>query len=81
MRAAEREMKVGDVVWDTARRETLARRDATDAVTHIATRENVDGNVVIWMEQVTDEQYRKRMQALRVRWPGASGSNSCTERS
>jgi hypothetical protein len=29
-------------------------------MTHIAIQEKLDGKVVDWMEQVTDEQYRKR---------------------
>jgi hypothetical protein len=28
-------------------------------MTHIAIQEKLDGKVVDWMEQVTDEQYRK----------------------
>ena len=31
----------------------------TTAMTHIAIQEKLDGKVVDWMEQVTDEQYRK----------------------
>jgi hypothetical protein len=30
----------------------------TTAMTHIAIQEALDGKVVDWMEQVTDEQYR-----------------------
>jgi hypothetical protein len=30
---------------------------ATTAMTHIAIQEKLDGKVVNWMEQVTDEQY------------------------
>jgi hypothetical protein len=29
-------------------------------MTHIAVQEKLDGKTVNWMEQVTDEQYRKR---------------------
>ena len=31
----------------------------TNAMTHIAIQEKLDGKVVDWMEKVTDEQYRR----------------------
>ena len=31
----------------------------TTAMTHIAIQEKLDGKVVDWMEQVSDEQYKK----------------------
>ena len=31
----------------------------TTALTHIATQEQLDGKVVDWMEEVTDDQYRR----------------------
>jgi len=37
---------------------TLARRNATTAMTHIAIQEKLDGKAVDWMEKVTDEQYQ-----------------------
>ena len=43
-----------------ARREALARCNATTAMTHIAIQEKLDGKAVDWMEQVSDEQYRSR---------------------
>ena len=52
------EIRPGDVVWFLARREALARGHANTAMTHIAIQEKLDGKVVEWMEQVTDEQYR-----------------------
>jgi quercetin dioxygenase-like cupin family protein len=33
----------------------------TTAMSHIAFQENLDGKVVAWMEQVSDEQYRKEV--------------------
>jgi hypothetical protein len=32
---------------------------ATTAVTHIAIQEALDGNVLEWMEHVTDQKYRR----------------------
>jgi quercetin dioxygenase-like cupin family protein len=34
-------------------------RPPTTAMTHIAIHEKLDGEVVDWMEKVSDEQYRK----------------------
>ena len=44
----------------SARTETLARRFATTAMTHIAIQESVGGKNVDWMEKVSDEQYGKQ---------------------
>ena len=39
------------------RRKALAGATPTTAMTHIAIQEKLDGKVVDWMEQVSDEQY------------------------
>lgn len=33
---------------------------SADGMTHIAIQENLNGKVVEWMEEVSDEQYKKR---------------------
>jgi len=40
-----------------ARREALARATRTTGMTHIAVQEKLDGKVVEWMEQVSEEEY------------------------
>ena len=54
------EMREGDVVWIPPGQKHWHGAAPTSAVTHIATQEQLDGNVVDWMEQVNDEQYRAR---------------------
>ena len=48
----------GDVVWFEPGEKHWHGATATTAMTHIATQENLDGKVVDWMEQVSDEQYQ-----------------------
>src|SRR5438552_18976420 len=52
------EIRPGDVVWIPAGEKHWHGATATTAITHIAIQEALDGKVVDWMEQVTDEQYR-----------------------
>ena len=56
---AKEEIRPGDVVWIPAGEKHWHGATATTSVTHIAIQEALDGKVVDWMEQVTDEQYRK----------------------
>jgi quercetin dioxygenase-like cupin family protein len=51
------EIHPGDVVWFAPDEKHWHGATATTAMTHIAIQEAVDGTVVEWMEQVTDEQY------------------------
>jgi quercetin dioxygenase-like cupin family protein len=51
------EIHPGDVVWFAPDEKHWHGATATTAMTHIAIQEAVDGKVVEWMEQVTDEQY------------------------
>lgn len=53
------EIHPGDVVWFAADEKHWHGATPTTAMTHIAIQEKKDGKVVDWMEQVTDEQYRK----------------------
>lgn len=53
------EIRPGDVVWFSPGEKHWHGATATTAMTHIAIQERKDGKVVDWMEQVSDEQYRK----------------------
>ncbi len=51
------EMQPGDVVWFSPGEKHWHGAAPTTAMTHIAIGELLEGKVVDWMEQVTDEQY------------------------
>jgi quercetin dioxygenase-like cupin family protein len=51
------EIRPGDVVWIPPREKHWHGASPTTAMTHIAIQEQLDGRVVDWMEQVSDEQY------------------------
>ena len=53
------EIRPGDVVWFAPGEKHWHGATPTTALTHIAIHENLDGKTVDWMEQVSDEQYRK----------------------
>ena len=53
------EIRPGDVVWFPPGEKHWHGATETTAMTHIAIQEALDGKVVEWMEQVSDEQYRK----------------------
>jgi len=53
------EIRPGDVVWIPPGEKHWHGAAPTTAMTHIAIQEKLDGQVVEWMEQVSDEQYRK----------------------
>jgi len=48
----------GDVVWFAPGEKHWHGASATTAMTHIAIAEALNGEVVNWMEHVSDEQYR-----------------------
>jgi quercetin dioxygenase-like cupin family protein len=54
----KQEIKSGDVIWTPPGVKHWHGASATRGMTHLAIQENVEGKVVDWMEQVTDEQYR-----------------------
>lgn len=54
------EIRLGDVVQIPPGVKHWHGATATTAMTHIALQEQLDGKNVDWMEQVSDEQYRKR---------------------
>ena len=53
------EIHPGDVVWFAPLEKHWHGATPTTAMTHIAIQENLDGQVVDWLEKVSDEQYRK----------------------
>ena len=53
------EIRPGDVVWFPPGVRHWHGATPTNAVTHIAIQEKLNGKVVDWMEKVSDEQYRK----------------------
>ena len=52
------EIRPGDVIWFPPGEKHWHGATATTAMTHIAIQEALDGKVVEWMEQVSDEQYQ-----------------------
>lgn len=52
------EIRPGDVVWIPPGEKHWHGASPTTAMTHIAIQEKLDGKMVDWMEQVTEEQYR-----------------------
>jgi quercetin dioxygenase-like cupin family protein len=54
------EIRAGDVVWFPPGEKHWHGATATSAMTHIAIQEKLDGKVVNWMEQVSNEQYQRR---------------------
>ena len=53
------EIRPGDVVWFAPGEKHWHGATATTAMSHIAVQEMQGGKTVDWLEQVTDEQYRK----------------------
>ncbi len=51
------EIRAGDVVWFEPGEKHWHGASPTTAMTHIAIQEALDGQVVEWMEHVSDEQY------------------------
>jgi len=53
------EIRPGDVVWIPPGVKHWHGATATNGMSHIAIAEALDGKAVEWMEQVSDEQYRR----------------------
>ena len=49
----------GDVIWFAPGEKHWHGATAISAMTHIAIQERLDGKAVVWMEHVSDEQYRQ----------------------
>lgn len=47
----------GDIVWFGPNEKHWHGASSTNAMTHIAIQENLNGKVVDWMEKVSDEEY------------------------
>jgi quercetin dioxygenase-like cupin family protein len=54
------EIRTGDVVWFGPNEKHWHGASPTSAMTHIAIQEALEGKLVEWLEQVTDEQYRAK---------------------
>jgi quercetin dioxygenase-like cupin family protein len=52
------EVRPGDVVWFPPNEKHWHGAAPTTAMSHLAIQEALDGKVVEWMEQVSDEQYK-----------------------
>src|SRR6476620_9265822 len=59
------EIRPGDVVWFAPDEKHWHGATPTTAMTHIAIQEALNGEVVEWMEKVTDEEYRLGTQETR----------------
>ncbi|UPK40991.1 cupin domain-containing protein (plasmid) [Bradyrhizobium sp. 186] len=53
------EIRTGDVVWFAPNEKHWHGASPTNGMSHIAIQEKLNGSPVTWMEQVTEEQYRK----------------------
>lgn len=53
------EIRPGDVVWFAPGEKHWHGASPTTAMTHIAIQEKQNGKAVDWLEQVTEEQYRR----------------------
>lgn len=53
------EIRPGDIVWFEPNEKHWHGASPNKAMSHIAIQEEVNGEVVTWMEKVSDEQYTK----------------------
>lgn len=53
------EIRPGDVVWIPPNVKHWHGATATNAMSHVAIAESLNGSTVEWMEKVSDEQYRR----------------------
>jgi quercetin dioxygenase-like cupin family protein len=60
---AVRELRPGDVVWIPPGEKHWHGASPTNAMTHVAMQESLDGNHITWMEPVTDEEYSANVGA------------------
>ncbi len=56
---AVEEIRPGDVIWISPGEKHWHGATPTTAMTHIAIQEALNGKQVDWMEQVSDEEYRR----------------------
>ena len=57
--ASVEEIRPGDVVWFEPGEKHWHGASPTAAMSHIAVQEKLNGSPVDWLEQVTDDEYRK----------------------
>ncbi|RPI99370.1 MAG: cupin domain-containing protein [Chloroflexi bacterium] len=55
---ASEEIRPGDVIWFPPGEKHWHGATASNAMTHIAIQEQLDGKTADWMEKVSDDQYR-----------------------
>jgi quercetin dioxygenase-like cupin family protein len=55
------EIKAGDTVWIPPGEKHWHGASATNAMTHLAMQEAIDGSAVNWMEHVTDAEYSAKV--------------------
>ena len=67
------EIRPGDVVWFAPAGKHRHGATPTTGVTHFAIQGKLDGRVVDWLDQVSDEQYRTKSSLLLK--PGTIFSN------
>lgn len=60
---SKREIRAGDVIWTPPGVKHWHGASATSPMTHMAIQEHVNGKVVEWLEQVSEEQYRAPVDA------------------
>jgi len=53
------EIRPGDVIWFPPGEKHWHGASPSTAMTHLAIQESLDGKVVEWLEQVSEEQYRE----------------------
>jgi quercetin dioxygenase-like cupin family protein len=58
------EIRPGDVVWFEPDEKHWHGASENVAMSHIAVQEALNGIMVTWMEEVTDEQYQMRSDSL-----------------
>ena len=56
-----REIKAGDVVWIPPGEKHWHGASQTNAMTHVAMQESLDGSHVTWMEHVTDAEFSAKL--------------------
>lgn len=74
------EIRAGDVVWIPQGQKHWHGASPTNAMTHIAIQQAVDGKNVVWMEKVTEEQYHmeptsetKSPASVQIKQPNVQG--------
>src|SRR5712692_192485 len=66
------EIRPGDVVWFAPGEKHWHGATPTNAMTHIAIQEALNGKPVDWMEKVSDEQYRANQLTIKEELSGSA---------